>query len=497
MKPTLINIAILLLLPYCLWAQISPIEDSHLHYRIVSFKTAQPSLYKTSYIEIANGYFEAEADFKKHIIITSPATLPHTIITVPAFGAAYTWRVVCTQKQKNGRLYHFSTLSNESVDTSLHRMRITQPAKKYTDGYVFVDGTRTLYNMEGAPVWFLPPLQGITNDKGVFRDLKITAQGTITFINDAKIFEINWEGKLLWMPKDSVTINGDSTENYHHEFKRLANGHYMTMGNEPVKLLLDPVKHKTPSKTTLDIQTPAGGARPPKPRPTRALFGTLIEYDSLGKVVWSWRSYPYFKTTIFSNDLPAQKPIDVHANAFCFDEKKGLIYVSFKNISLLLKIRYPNGEVLGAYGKGYRMGKFDRTDALFCEQHGCKISANGGIYLFNNNMCHPELPYNIVELQMDSNNKDSLWVSWKYDPIVNISSLKNGTRPPVSSGGNVMELNNQDLFVSACIPYSDVFIVNRKKEILWSATLEEWDNNAHQWQPAPQYRASMVLSRNE
>ena len=41
---------------------------------------------------------------------------------------------------------------------------------------------------------------------------------------------------------------------------------------------------------------------------------------------------------------------DVHENAFFFDEKNKVIYISFKYISTIIKLKYPEGIVLNTYG---------------------------------------------------------------------------------------------------------------------------------------------------
>ena len=53
-------------------------------------------------------------------------------------------------------------------------------------------------------------------------------------------------------------------------------------------------------------------------------FGTLIEYDEEGNVVWYWKSSDYFATSdlayyTLAKDEPS---IDVHENSFYFDEKE-------------------------------------------------------------------------------------------------------------------------------------------------------------------------------
>jgi len=91
--------------------------------------------------------------------------------------------------------------------------------------YIYLDGSRTLYDLNGNPVWFLPAKDGME-----IRDMKITPQGTITYLNGSDIYDVNYDGNILWKGPNTSVVNGDSIEHYHHEFTRLSNGHYMVLG---------------------------------------------------------------------------------------------------------------------------------------------------------------------------------------------------------------------------------------------------------------------------
>ena len=63
------------------------------------------------------------------------------------------------------------------------------------------------------------------------------------------------------------------------------------------------------------------------------------------------------------------------------------------------------------------------------------------------------------------------------------------------SGGNVIELTDHSIFVSTAAPDSRVFIVNRDKEILWSALPQRWNKQDNKWTPISEYRASIIQNR--
>src|ERR1019366_9933437 len=97
----------------------------------------------------------------------------------------YTWRVIYTVK--NGKVTksafnHFSTSCIPEVDTNQLRLRVLKRAVKYKDAYVFIDGHKALYDMNGFPVWYLPMKEDVQIGKSEVRDLKLSPQGTITYL---------------------------------------------------------------------------------------------------------------------------------------------------------------------------------------------------------------------------------------------------------------------------------------------------------------------------
>ncbi len=260
-------------------------------------------------------------------------------------------------------------------------------------------------------------------------------------------------------------------------------------------------------------------------------FGTIIEYDEKGNVVWSWKSSKYFT----ESDLKYYNPpyrvhaVDVHENSFFFDEKENVIYISFKNIARILKIQYPDGNVLNAYGEIYKPDAFEKGNGLFCDQHSCRRSEQGYLYLFNNNSCNEgkQLP-KVVMMQEPVNKNDSLKIIWEYECSLDgldtswqsemkerkqkmfekqrqkLADIKQPMWPGgmpqnshTTSGGNVIELPDHSLFVCMNSQYGKMFIIDQDKKNLWSAIAEKWRQNEKKWLAIPQqYRAS-IISRKE
>jgi hypothetical protein len=479
--------ALLILLGFILpatQAQQSPKEASSLNYRIIGFSfpaVAKASGYK---VEIAKGNYTNEAEFKKKTTLTTTCKTNKIIVEVPAFGAEYTWRATAVSNSKNATpLYHFSTAKSSNADTTVYRFRVVQNALKYKDAYVFTDGNKVMYNMRGEPVWFLPNIKGAVDDYAVIRDIKITPQNTITFLTYNMAYEINYDGEILWRAPNNGLVSGDSQEHYNHEFTRLANGHYMVLSHEvmPWEWM------QTGNGDSVIILVNKKAVPVPGKKPAwRAQMGTIIEYDGQGHVVWSWKSSGYFKG---ENLQRMQGPMgfrESHENAFYFDEKNKVVYLSFKNTSQVLKVKYPEGTLLAAY-EGRQGG-----NSLFSEQHACKVLPDGRLALYNNNMENEnELP-NVLFLQQPATPGGVLKVAWKYE---HPDGSKGTRREPLTSGGNVIGLPDNSTLISSCVPYSNVFIVGLDKKIIWDAALEKKDATTQSWKPFPQYRASIITGR--
>jgi len=475
------TLIVLLSFPLYLKAQIFPNEGCHLNFRIIGFSFPKhPGNYN---IQIANGYYNNQDSFKKNIFKTIPSQGNVTIAEVPNFGSQYTWRIASVDiHAKADELHHFSTIICPEADTNNIRLKILQQAAKYKDAFVFLDGNKALYNMQGCPVWVMPEkLKETVNE---IRDLKISPQGTITFIAGKDIFEINYHGDILWQGPNNGTVSGDKTEQYHHEFTRLSNGHYMVLGDEIMTMatLNDNSSFvNLGDKPSFDSVNHVNLPMVP--------FGTIIEYDEQGNVVWSWKSSKYYK----QSDLVFSKEnISLHENAFFFDEKEKMIYVSFRHISRVIKLKYPEGTVVNTYGEIFKPGVPGKGSGLFCGQHACKYSQIGCLFLFNNNGCNMGQAPKIKIFKEPLDGTGNLEKIWEYECAVEGNYPKDAP-----TGGNVIELPDQSLFTSMGGEYSKVFIVNKEKKVLWSAIAEKWNPDEKKWITLVQYRASIISNRKD
>ncbi len=457
-----------LYLMVCLWllpsgvlSQVFPKDGATVNYRIVGFIGSSLRGATDYKLEIARGNYNSDAEFNAHVVVSLSGKSERIIAEVPSFGEKYTWRLSASGGKPavvtKGILCHFNTGFVPEVDSNLIRLRILSHATAFKDAYVFLDNTKVLYDMKGKPVWYLPKLSWLA-DVAVLRDLKLSCAGTITFLGNDMPYEIDYSGNLLWKAPNNGKVSGDTSEYYHHEFTRLTNGHYMVLGNEP------------------------GDA-----------CGTVIEYDKAGNVLWYWKGYDYFKTSGVLDYLATNNiNPDVHGNSFYFDEKNKIIYLSYRNISRIVKIKYPDGVVVSSYGEQYRPGVPMQGNGLFCNQHACKRSQIGCLFLFNNNGCNPGYNPKVKILKEPANDSGGLKKIWEYE-----CNIADGYAKVCPSGGNVMELKDHSLFVSMGGAYGRVFIVTMDKKELWSAVAEAWLQEQNKWVPMSHYRASIIEDGNQ
>jgi arylsulfotransferase ASST len=473
-------------------SQVFPEEGSSLHYRLIGFCLPATDKSVNRYdLEIAAGNYSSDDSFRRNIIVTKQNNNGKIIGEVPAFGSNYTWRAVYYLKNTQvgkSKLFHFSTKTCPNVDTCVFRLRVLKNTGKYDSAYVFIDDNKTLYDMRGNPVWYLPDIAGISITP---RDLKLSPQGTITFLFDPP-YEINYNGNVLWKGPNTGQVSGDLSEHYHHEFTRLANGYYMVLGMDSFLWKHPAPLPKNAGAPTSALSSPKSGAADSTYR--KMGFGTLIEYDEKGHAVWWWKSSGYFDTSdlcyyISPNDAPN---IDVHENAFFFDEKNNSIYVSFKNISRIVKIKYPEGIVTNAYGPKYRQGDPQLENGLFCGQHACKYSENGYLYLYNNNVCDSDALPKVEILKEPPPGKDIPEKIWEYECTIDGVTGKDKKKYRFISGGNVEQLRDHSIFVCMSGIYGKLFVVDMDKEETWSALPERWNTTEKKWNVIGQYRASMI-----
>jgi hypothetical protein len=362
-------------------SQVFPTQGSVLNYRIIGFQLPANSTQGLRSIEIAIGVHTNPDSFRKHIVASKLGFAgDRAILRVPKFGTSYTWLIKIKGDKSQPLLRHFNVGKNPFTDTTKFRLNITHRSELNEGIYTFLDANRTLYDDMGQPVWYLPAIDSPVNTETNSRDLKLSPFNTLTLILGSKAYEIDYNGGVLWQAPEAGYVP------YHHEFVRLANGHYMVLGTEFFEWKFPNLNEVKPEGNTTPSRTTGSNSNVSLPMNRKLPFGIVAEYDRDGKEVWSWHSFSYFEgSDIRYRRLPTAMILsDVHDNAFFFDEKNRSLYVSFKNISRVVKVDYPSGRVAQYYGQYYKEDGSLAGDNNFCFQHSCKISEDGLLYLFNN-----------------------------------------------------------------------------------------------------------------
>lgn len=502
MRKFLTVILYIIIAPAEIKSQIFPKENSILNYRLIGFSFSAMQQKNSYKLEIADGNYSSQDSFKRNIIKTINCETNRVIVEVPAFGRKYTWRVISKDHNINkasNSLHHFSTCMVPAVDTNMTRVRVLENAKAYKDAYFFLDGSGALYDMAGHPVWYLPDIGGYQTVKSTVRDLKLSVKGTITYSYEQYgSYEIDYNGAILWKAPDDGKVSGGNSEYYHHEFTRLGNGHYMILGAE-----YESWNQKLPSATDSSfVISHTNETRPSNGQSgtINVSFGTVIEYDEKGNVAWSWKSSDYFRLSDIYYHAKKDLGIVTHENSFYFDEKRSVIYIGFRNISRILKVKYPEGTVLNVYGEIYKPNVPEAGNGLFRSQHSVRYSDHGYLYLYNNNTTvsagDSELLPEIVKLEEPDSQNGQLKKIWEYKCTIDGVSPDH---PPYQfqTGGNVIELPDQSLFVNMSNVYSKVFIVSPDKKILWSAIPEKWNEEGKRWDMISDYRASIIANKKD
>jgi len=468
----LLKIMLLCLLPVVSWAQLSPDEGAQLHYRIIRFLLPAEKGATEYKVAIAEGNIKTVAEFDKRKLSWKTSDQPLIINEVQKFGMQYTWRSAANVQGRwvYSGLHHFSTLRSLIIDSAGMRLRMIASDSRYAGIYVFVDATKGLYDAQGKLVWFVP--DAIASSPRV-QDLKLSPQGTILFEYRATMYEIDYEGHVLnKLPaKDSSLING-----FHHEVRKLKNGHYMGLGNK-----MEYIKKGGDGFLLSQVPDSISGFKP-------TVFEVLNEFDENGKLVWQYKIIDYLlasdvKDWARQGDENRMHP---HVNAFFFDEENREFYLGCRDLNRILRISYPDGRVLGEYGKKHIAESSSLEQDWFCQQHAVNVK-DGVVYIFNNNGCGADHIPSIIAVKESPKAVYGIEKLWEYKFDVEPMKVNR------SRGGNVVPLSDGNVFTSVGTPWGQMLILDKSGHIFWGACVERWDSESSSAKETGTYRASIIF----
>jgi len=454
------------LMVFCAQAQLNPKPGAKLNYTQVMFECEMIKGAESYVFQLTEDTTGATFD---QLILEQKDSANATLVSGLQFGKKYQWRFAGIKKGQapvwKGP-YHFEIATDSLLHYGLVSFHVTQNITgANAGGFIMNDCTHSIVDRNGNMVWYLPKIKWrpVMNKKSIevkpqIFDMRLTPEGTITYLANELATETDLDGNKLWAAPNDGKVSGSNTELYNHDFKRLPNGHYMVLGGEQWRRLpaykdTAGFLKKYPSRKVIDGQE-CGEVE----------FPTVIEYDKKGKVVWSWNSDSYFDpdqsdTTRYIFEL---KP---HVNAFSVDKNDAFVYVGFRNISRIIKIEKKTGKVVDCWGDKTST----HTPAKFVEihrQHDATILDNGTIAVFNDND-YPGLDSMASVLLISQQPADSSnnYIAWKY--VCDFDSLD---RHAERNGGNVDQLKNGNFLV--CMGnMNKMFEVTPAKKIVWEADL--------------------------
>jgi hypothetical protein len=211
--------------------------------------------------------------------------------------------------------------------------------------------------------------------------------------------EADWDGKVLWEVRNP---------DHNHDGIRLQNGNVLLICSTAL-----------PN----EIATRVRGGMPGTEHPWGMDGNYLQELTIDGQVVWEWRSWEHLDT----EQDPIPWPMDPRtswmlANGIT-EWPNGDVSVSFRNLSQLVTVRRPQGEIRWKLGSPPLSG-----------QHAPVPLANGNLLIFDNgpHRFDHSIPYSRV-LEISTVTKEILWsyqerrVSDFFSPrISNAQRLPNG-----------------------------------------------------------------------
>ena len=450
-------------------SQISPLPGAKLNYNQIMFeceKIKGPGFYV---IQLSANTTDTLFGYN---LLERKDSSPAMLISNLQFGQKYRWRYT---RIKDGQKpvwqgpYLFEISAISMPGKNLERIIVSKnDTSANAGGFIINDGNHCIIDRAGKPVWYLPNItwRAILVKKKVeikpqILDLRLNAAGTITYLADSIAVECDLNGHQLWKGPNDGNVSGMGTESYNHDFKRLPNGHYMILGNEIWRKLPDyydtvSIQKKYHIRQVFNNKEYA-----------KVEFGTVIEYDKNGKVVWSWNSQDYF-------DPDALKPwrLDqesdwselAHINAFSVDKNNDYVYVGFRNINRVVKVEKKTGKVVDSWGQRWPGGEARKALDIH-RQHDANLLRDNTIAVFNSND-FPGSDSLASVVIFSQQPVDTGCVIWQFN--CDFDSIDHrATR----NGGNVDELKNGNLFV--CTGNMDrIFEVTRDKKIVWQAMIQ-------------------------
>jgi hypothetical protein len=358
--------------------------------------------------------------------------------------------------------FRFLIKGNSRTDQSRQKVKIIPHPGSHSGGYIFLDHATSAIDRDGNFAWYLPENPLWDGQWERLRDIRMTGQGTVTFIHEGKgLFETDLSGNVLWTIDSPVKDTAMSKRYFHHEFFRAGDSYFV--------LAMEWVNKQFAGDT-------AAQSVP---------YDQILEYDRAGKVVWKWDSQDYFidEEFIALRNPGKLTPGQGHMNSLSVSPDGKYLYGGFRNISRVLKIRKKNGKVVKSYGQKILPGRAEVGHSWFRRQHNATILPGGRILVFNNDsVVDRSLSSSLVIFDEKAKN-DTDGLLWRFDLKFDTLSDARCTQT-----GSAEELPNGNI-LTGMGTVNRILEVTPEKEVVWDGFIVRKNPmDKDKWDPFPQYR---------
>lgn len=454
------------------YARISPANGAALNYNQVMFEYDEVK--GADYYIITISPAATTGASKQTAIQKKNYSLAFIQQTGLHFGQHYIWRYEAFKQDKSiFKSEEFSFQIKASFQTSESWLRSvieTNDTTRFKEGIIFLDYMGMAINRKGEPVWYLP-LEKDSLENLKMRNVKMTAAGTITYLDNRDCFEKDINAAIVWKAPNNGAVSGDKQEYYHHDFFKNDDGTYIAAG---YKFINEPNFY---DKNIL----------------CKVRYNTLIQYNREGKVLWYWDESAHAdKKSLYGDSGPtATEVTGTHMNGVAYYKPDDAFICSFRDNSSILKISKKTGKIL--YNLGDSLKKYYPDEIPFASQHGPSLLKDGSIVVYNNNLNRTAKTkgptYPIIKIfSQPSANKQSqkLWdyecYSEKYpDGIFG----KEGYASQLPYNNNLLICMGGANFI---------FEITPDRKIAWQCVLQQYNESSKEWTAVNNYRCSYASS---
>lgn len=473
----LIFLSIISINSFC---QIVPANNSIISYTHVHFQDELIDDALFYVVEIADDIKSFDDTLKS---IKSKNHIPSFFVSNLSWDKKYYWRVKSFNKNndciKISESHNFNIQSISTIDFTEVKLKVnSSKSDKYSDEYISLDNTRSIFDRSGNKVWSMPMINDVVNERSQVRDLRFTKDNTITFITDKNIHEIDFNGNVLWHGPQPCLL-GKDTIRFHHAFLKDNLGSYWALGQyETYKKVLSKINEKILPYVADVIVSDTGVYK-------KIEMDVLIKFDKNGKILWFWDSNTYLtiEDVNYKKNSDSVPEFSIHSNAFSINKEQTYAYLGMRDMSRIVKIDIKTKKVVNSYGAKYPSGEAKSAINGFKYQHDANVTNHKSIFILNNNTRERE-PSAIMELRDDEKPKDNS-VLWKFN--LDFDTLTNGKSIKC---GNVLELNNGNILTCAGT-LNRVFEVTRSNNIVWDGFVYCKSSIDTIWHDMPQYKCNV------